>query len=312
MAATTDQTKGHGSAKERTIYSCNFRSAGRLSNENARSLTSIHETFARHLATALDAYLGSGLEVKLSGLDQFPVRDHIAALPPLTYIVPFSLNTIPSTMIVECDISLVFPIIELLLGGTGGGSGANSRDLSEIEEEIMLDVIALIVRQAEAAWHMPANSLAAGRRVKASQLHQYCPPTEKVTCVKFDVDVSGTVGLFQLVFPTSFLNVLIQQIKLDQPQKRGSVRYFPRPSIRERILDCDVEVAAELRSLKVAVRDLVALQPGSVLKLRAPVRAPGTFTAGGYPVFEAAPVRNGAQKAAQLGRRLPSINWERN
>src|SRR5579871_4498930 len=72
MATTNEQTKGNGNAKERTIYSCNFRSAGRLSNENARSLTSIHETFARHLATALDAYLGSGLEVKLSGLDQYP------------------------------------------------------------------------------------------------------------------------------------------------------------------------------------------------------------------------------------------------
>jgi flagellar motor switch protein FliM len=310
MPVAAERTKRHNSGKERTVYSCNFRSAGRLSNENARSLTSIHETFARHLATALDAYLGSGLEVKLSALDQFPIRDHMAALPSLTYIVPFSLSTIQSTMIVECDNNLVFPIIELLLGGTGG-SGSNSRELSEIEEEIMLDVISLIVRQAEIAWHMPAMSLTANRRIKPSVLHQYCPPTEKVTCIKFDVDLSGTVGSFQLVFPTSFLNVLIQQIKLDQPQKRGSVRYFPRPSVRERILDCDIEVAAELLGLKVAVRDLVALQPGSVLKLRAPVRTPGTLTAGGHPVFEAAPVRNGAQKAAQLGRRLSSTNWER-
>ena len=300
----------HTGAPQRTIVNCNFRSAGRLSNENARALTAIHESFARHLATALDPYLGTGVEVKLKALDQLPVKEHIVAIPPLTYMVPFSLSTIPGTMIVECDIDLVFPMIELLLGGSGI-QGSTSRDLSEIEEEIMHDVVSLIVRQAEGAWHLSSLSLIAGRRIKSSVLHQYCPPNEKVTLVKFEVDISGIVGSFQLVFPTAFLNILIQQIKLDHPQKGRAVRYFPRPTIRERILDCDFEVAAELPDLKVAVRDLIALQPGSVLKLRAPVRTPGMLTAGGHGIFEAIPVRNGSQKAAQLGRRVAPNTWEK-
>lgn len=300
----------NSTAKQKNIYSCNFRSAGRLSNENARSLTSIHENFTRHLSIALDAYLGTSLEVKLSGLEQMPVKEHIGAIPSLTYIIPFSSNTVPCTMIVECDINLVFPMVDLLLGGMGGPS-AGLRELSEIEEEIMQDAVTLIMRQAESAWHMPNLGMTAGRRIKSSVLQQYCPPNERLTCVKFEIDISGNSGWFQLLFPTSFLNVLLLQIKQDQPQKRGSVRYFPRPSIRERILDCDIEVAAEVQGLKVAVKDLVALQPGSVLKLRAPVRTPGMLTAGGHGMFEATPVRNGSQKAAQLGRRISNSNWER-
>lgn len=310
MTDTAQRAKQDGSEKQRTVVDCNFRSAGRLSNENARTLTTIHETFARHVATALDAYLGTGIEVKLSGLDQRPIKEHIAAIPPLTYIVPFSLSTIPGATIVECDINLVFPIVDLLLGGVGH-PGGGPRDLSEIDEEIMQDVIALIVRQAESIWRLPNMPLSVNRRVKSSVLHQYCPPNEKVTSVKFEVDISGTIGTFNLVFPAAFLNLIIQQFKLDQPQKKGSVRFFPRPSIRERILDCDVGVAAELQGLRVAVRDLLALLPGSVLKLRAPVRTPGMLTAGGQGIFEATPVRNGVQKAAQLGRRVSSTNWER-
>lgn len=298
------------SGRQRNIVSCNFRSAGRLSNENARSLTGIHETFARHLASMLDAYLGTGLEVKLRGLDQLPVKDHIAGIGPMTYIVPFSLQTIPSTMIVECDIDLVFPMIELLMGGRGNAAD-QTRELSEIEEEIMHDVTALIARQAESAWHMGSESLKPGRRIKSSVLHQYCPANEKVTVVQFEIELAGTSGSFHLVFPTAFLNILIQQIRLEQPQKRGSVRFFPRPGIRERMLDCDVEVAAELPGLRVAVRDLIALEPGSVLKLRAPVRSPALLTAGGQAIFEATPVRNGLQKAAQLGRKTASNQWER-
>jgi hypothetical protein len=66
-----------------TVHACNFRSAGRLSNENARSLTAIHETFARQLASALDVYLGTALDVKLQALDQLPLKEHVAAIPPL-------------------------------------------------------------------------------------------------------------------------------------------------------------------------------------------------------------------------------------
>ncbi|HEX4067034.1 MAG TPA: FliM/FliN family flagellar motor switch protein [Acidobacteriaceae bacterium] len=311
VAETTTQTSPGPRGKQRNIVSCNFRSAGRLSNENARSLTAIHETFARHLASTLDAYLGTGLDVKLRSLEQLAVKDHIAAIGPMSYIIPFSLQPIGTTMIVECDIDLVFPMIELLLGGRGGSPVNTARELSEIEEEIMHDLTALIARQAENAWRMENQSLTAGRRIKSSVLHQYCAANEKVTVVQFDIELGGTTGSFQLVFPTAFLNLLLQQIKLDEPQKAGSVRFFPRPGIRERMLDSDVAVAAELPGLRVPVRDLIALEPGSVLKLRAPVRSPGMLTAGGHPIFEATPVRNGLQKAAQLGRRATSGNWER-
>jgi flagellar motor switch protein FliM len=306
-AAPVTQTRVE---KQRTVVNCNFRSAGRLSNENARSLTAAHETFARHLSSALDAFLATGLEVKLTGLEQLPVKDHIAAIPPLSYMVPFSLLNTPGTMVLECDIDLVFATIEILLGGTGGQSGSN-RELSEIEEEIMHDVTLLMARQAENAWHMPDESLAVGKRIKSSVLHQYCPANEKVTLVKFAVELAGVTGSFQFVFPTTFLNLLIQQIKVEEPEKPGGLRFFPRASIRERILDCDIDLAAELVGLRVSVRDLISLEPGSVLKLRAPVRTPGMLTAGGLGFFEAMPVRNGSQKAAQLGRRTTPLNWEK-
>jgi flagellar motor switch protein FliM len=288
--------------KPRTIHACNFRSAGRLSNENARSLTAIHETFARQLASALDVYLGTAAEVKLQSLDQLPLKDHVAAIPVLSYIVPFSFSTMPGAVIVECDVELMFPMIEVLLGGTGTSENS-PRELSEIEEAIMQDVTALIARQAELAWHMPNMALVTNHRVKSSLLHQYCPANEKVTLVQFQIEIAGMSGSFQLVFPASFLNALLKQIKLEETQHKGGLRYFPVPSIRERVLDCDVEIAAGLPRMKVAVRDLVALQPGCLLKLRTSVRTPGMLTVGGLDIFEATPVRNGSKKAAQVGRR---------
>ena len=68
----TDKNK-----RERTVQPCNFRSAGRLSNESARALKTLHESLARNLMNTLDVYLGTSLEIKLyAGTG----RAHVAAV----------------------------------------------------------------------------------------------------------------------------------------------------------------------------------------------------------------------------------------
>ena len=293
-------------AKQRIVHGCNFRSAGRLSNEDARALNAIHETFALHLGGALDSYIGTGVEVKLETLDQLSVREHINSIPPLSYVAPFSANA----LLVEFDIDLVLPIIELLMGGTGKAAG-DARDLSEIEEEVMQDVISVVVQRAQAIWRIPDLAFVAGARMKPALMHQSFAPNEKVTVLKFSVSISEISGSFKLVLSADLVNALMTQIKQEQPQKKARVWSFPMPPLRERILDCEFEVSSELPGLRVAVRDLIALRAGSVLKLRAPIRNPGMLTAGGRPMFEAVPVRNGSQRAAQLGRRAASTDWKR-
>ena len=309
MAIRAKKGEQAAAGKEKTVVSCNFRSAGRISNELARALSAVHENYARNLAGALDALLGRAPDVKLSALDQLQFQEHIATIPPFSCIVPFSLQSNAGVVLVECNVELVFPLIDLLLGGDGSMASA-PRELSEIEDEIVQELFSLVVNQAETAWGLPVGSLTAGQRLRAGMLDRVCSMTEKVTCVKFTLQMGTTVGALQLVLPAAVLDMLLQQIKQEQPRKRSALRPFPQQGIRDRILDSDVEVAVELPSLRIAVKDLLTLLPGSVVKLRASVRTPGMLVAGGRGIFEATPVRNGARKAAQLGRRIASPNLE--
>ncbi len=290
-------------AKPKHVTSCNFRSASRISNEDARALTSLHEGVARNLTTALDAFLGAALEVRFEGFEQMRFEQHVAGIPELLCIVPFSAHSLQRSILLEFDIEIVLLMVDLLLGGAGEPA-SGVRDLSEIEDEILMDVFELIMRQAEEGWRMSGGELILGSRVKPAMLDQYGQPGDKVTCLNFKLEIGPTTGSFRMLLPAALLGRLLQQVKGDQPQKRSTIRQFPRQDIRQRILDSDVEVSVELPNLKVAVKDLVALLPGSVIKLRAPVRNPGMLAAGGRGIFEATPVRNGSRKAAQLGRRV--------
>lgn len=293
----------------KSVQPCDFRLAGKLSNENARILSANQETLGRLLSVALLDYLGSDLELKLNGLEQISVAEHMATIPPLSYMVPISLTSTLSVSILEFDLNIVFPFIERLLGGPG--SPANGvRELSEIEEEVMQGVSSLIARTAEEAWHFPESSLITDQPIQSALLNKYCSPAEKVALLKFTIQIGEATGFFQLLLSASFTNLLINRNRADQSQGKSRVAQFAMPSIRERILDSDVGLSADLFPLKVALRDLIALRPGSVLKLRVPVSAPVMLTAEGQPVFEAAPVRNGSHKAAQLGRKVQRKAWE--
>ena len=77
----------------------------------------------------------------------------------------------------------------------------HERELSEIDEEIIQYVLLLIVRQAEAAWHLPEQSLISERRVKSGLLNQFFPANEKVTVVNFEMMIAEKPSLVSTGLP---------------------------------------------------------------------------------------------------------------
>jgi flagellar motor switch protein FliM len=296
--------KSNAPPKMRTIHSCNFRYAGRLSNENARALTTLHEKFAVNVTNSLEVYLGTSIRLKLVSLEQLALKDYSAALAPNTYLLPCALNVMESSFLIEMDVRLIFPIIDLLLGGLGTTSSDEARELTEIDEEIMESITALIIKEVDRSWRTLNLSLTPSHCIKPAMLSQIYPANEKLVLLMFEMTVGVTTASFKIVLPTSFVGYLLRHLKAAQSKKISSLRHLPNPSLRERILDCDFNLAVDITHMRVLVKDLIDLKPGTILKMKAPVKSPGRLTVEGVDIFEALPVRNGNLKAAQLCGRL--------
>src|SRR5580692_4102242 len=93
--------------KTRSIHSCNFRYAGRLSNENARALTALHEKFAINVTNSLEVYLGTSIRLKMLSLEQLTLQAYIGGIAPNTYLLPCALNVMESNFLIEMDIRLI-------------------------------------------------------------------------------------------------------------------------------------------------------------------------------------------------------------
>ncbi len=294
---------------ERTVQPCNFRSAGRLSNESARTLKTLHESLARNLMNTLDVYLGTALEVKLDSLEQLSMDDFRATLMPSGYMLPCTLAPASHTLLLEMNPPLLCTMIDLLLGG-GGGTTEEPRELTEIDEEIVHGIAGLIAQQVERVWQPIGVSVTPGSAVKPTMVHKLFPPMEKVLVVRFEVGLAGMTGSLYIAFPASVGGHLVRNIKADPAvAARGPVRFFPRLPLEERILDCKFALAGGLPAVRVPVRELAALAVGAVFRLGAPVESTGRLTLEGNEFFEASPVRSGKNKAVELLAPLSSAGW---
>lgn len=292
---------------EPKVFPCNFRSAGQLSNESARTLTTLHEALARNLMNSLDVYLGTGLEVRLVRLDQLSMEEFKARRLSMGYTLPCSAHPSGTSVLLETENALVFTMIDLLLGGSGAKADAD-RDLTEIDEEIMEGVGALIAQQIEKVWEIVGCSLKPGKCMKATLAHKLFPPTEKILRIQLDVSVAGMTGALFVNLQSSLAGTLVRNSRAEHIGGKGHPGQLPLPALRERLLACRFALSGELTQIKISVEQLAGLRKGSILQLLLPVNAPCTLTLEDTTYFEAQPVRQGSHKAMQLGKRIPPMD----
>jgi flagellar motor switch protein FliM len=298
-ASSAGRQKYASSPTRHTIHACNFRYAGRLSNDNARILNTLHERFATNAASSLEIYLGTTLGLKLISLEQMAVADYISGVNPNAYLMRCALNIMESNFLLEIGVPLIFPIIDLLLGGDGT-SAEEVRELTDIDEEMLQSISSLVLAQLEKSWKTLNLSLTPGNCIKVPLIPQVFPVNEKLVILMFEMTAGGAKGLMKIILPTSFVGFLLRQLMAAHSKRTVSARNYAKSSLKERILDCDFTLAADITVMRVLVKDLIGLKPGMNLKLKAPISNPGRLTVEAVEIFESVPVRKGAMKATQL------------
>ena len=296
MNATDTETSGDVPGQH--ILPCNFRSAGRLSNDSIRHLRSMHDAFARNTSHSLDLFLGSPFQVKLVNVEQVVARDFVSSLGAGSYLIPFSIMPLQNRVILALDNAMLFPLLDLMLGGSGE-SYETVRELTDIDEELIRSVVELIAGQLERVWKACQVSVAPSPSIKVAIVAQMFITEERVVALNFEILLARTRTFMRLAMPMAFCNALARSTHPEATGLQGALS--SGSPLRERLLDCHMLASAELRDIAISVGDLIAMEPGSVLDLKTSVEVPVRLNVDEYSLFEVTPVRRGGKKAAQVG-----------
>ena len=277
----------------RIVKECDFRQAGQLSKEQVRQVTLLHEAFAPNLGNSLGAYLRVGLQVSLVAVEQLVYSEFLSRIPEQTYFATCQLLPLEEISGVQLDLALAFPMIDLLLGGPGQGL-AEPRDLTEIEEQILESVVALVCRELQTTWQsvLPLE-FQPGQRVKSSQIITMIPQTEHILNLSFEIRLTDTRGNLNLVFPAAISNMLLRKLAQQGMLQRRRHSADNTVRLRELLQDCKFTVELELTRIPLRIREVVEMLPGEVLPLGHSLRESMCVTVNGRSVFSGVPVSCG-------------------
>lgn len=283
----------------RKILPCNFRKAGQINSEQVGSISALHEGFARNLTHWLAAYLRTVFECNLVSVEQIPYREVLSRIPEVAYLATFRLNPMDAVGALQLDLTLAFPIIDMLLGG-GGKTKAPVRDVTEIEEQILEGVVKIICRELQTAWQPLGLEFVFDQRQQPAQMQRVMAPAEMTLCLSFEIRMSDTHGALNLVFPSVVSNALLRKLAREWAYQRPHASEDARKRLIQKLLNAPFVVQLGLVEVPIRIEELLSLTPGMLLHLRRTADCPATVLVGGCEMFKATPARQLGMRAGQV------------
>ncbi len=284
--------------KEPKVEAWDVRRAGTIGREQLKAITQLHEGFARNLTHSLGAYLRVVFEATLVSAEHLTFREFLERVPEITYLASCKLEPMGVSGALQLDLKVALPIVDLLLGGQGKGVAA-TREITEIEEQIVESVARIVCRELGAAWQAVDLQVDFDRRIALAEAYRVIPAGEKTLSLSFEITMLDVRGGLNLAVPVSVSHALLRKISAEWSD-RPKGRNIWRERVKHRLLECPFQVELGVDGLRASVRELTDLLPGQLLPLRRTVSEPASLLVAGVEMFSAAPARFGETRAAHI------------
>src|ERR1051325_10435543 len=137
--------------------SFDFSRLDRIPKSQIRAMHLLHENFVRSLSSSLSAYLRTYASLSLTSLEQSSYSEFLESLPSPTCITYIGLHPYDGTAVLEFNNSLMFSLIELLLGGNGKTTVQIQRKITEIEKTLIQTLMRVVLHDLGEAWKSVAD-----------------------------------------------------------------------------------------------------------------------------------------------------------
>lgn len=245
-----------------------FRRPDRIAKSQVRAIHLLHENFVRNLASSLSAYLRSYLTVNLISVEQLSYGEVLEGLPSPTCLVSLSLRPYDGNALIELNSSLIFPIIEIILGGKGRASGHVKREMTEIEQNLLESLFRIILNDLKEAWKgVTLIDFKIEAVATEPQMLQILAPNEAVVAIGIEIRIGENSGTLTLAIPSINIKMIGQKFDQQWSLRKTEPTEAEQQRVLKLIRGSEAELDARLRGPSLKVRDLLEMDVGDLLWL---------------------------------------------
>lgn len=246
-----------------------FKRPERVSKDQIRAISSIHEVFARNFGAMLSGYLRTIIDVRVVGVEQLTYSEFIHSLPNPTCFMTLAAPPLEGQMCMEISPLIVYPIIDRLLGGSSAATFIPQRPLTSIEWRLVQRILERALDNLSEVWRNLVDARFELKDTESNpELVHIVAPTEVVVFITFEIKLGQAAGTMSLCIPFNTIETVLSRLTTQ------AWFYKPRPATDEHqqrllrnLVRGRVDAAAWLGQTRIRLSELRRLRPGDLIVL---------------------------------------------
>jgi flagellar motor switch protein FliM len=262
-----DELKKEESEKKVRVY--DFKRALRFSKDQIRSLTRIHENFARLLTTYFSAQLRTFIQISVASVDQIPYEEFIRSIPKMTILNIYDVPPLDGRIILEVNPNIAYSMMDRLMGGVGTAV-SKVENLTEIETKVMSGLFEKAIDNLSEAWSSIVEIEPQLSEFEVNpQFLQLVSPNETVIVISLNTQIGDTSGMINICYPHVVLEPIIPKLSVhywmqETKKDHDEVKY---EALKKNLKKAVVPVIAQLGTSNISISEFLTLDYGDVIQL---------------------------------------------
>lgn len=268
------------------VTAFDFSRLDRIPKSLVRVVHALFETFIRNLATSLPGYLRTYVSPSLVSLEQISYGEFLEGLETPSCIAYVGLRPVDGTMLIGLGRPMVFGAVELLLGGEPDQGGAPARKLTEIEKNLIHNLLRVMLADFREAWRTVADIEFEVQQL-ADDPHglRVLTSAEAIVAVSIEIKMGDTTSMVNMAIPSIFIKRLRDRLDRLQTVQQSASRREDRARMAKLLKHAQMDFEVRLDGGMVSSRDLASLSVGEVVVLEHPLDRPLSAYLNGHPTF---------------------------
>jgi flagellar motor switch protein FliM len=295
-----EELKKEEAGKKVKVY--DFKRALRFSKDQIRSLTRIHENFARLLTTFFSAQLRTYVQISVASADQIPYEEFIRSIPKMTILNVFEVPPLDGHILMEVNPNIAYAMLDRIMGGRG--SSINKVDnLTEIETKIMSNLFEKAFSNLRDAWESVAeiDPILAEFEVNP-QFLQMVSPNDTVVVISLNTQVADSSGMINICIPHMVLEPIMPRLSVHYWMQTQQKERLPQEiaALEKRIKSTQLPIIAELGTSTITIQEFLQLDVGDVIQLDQTIQQPLIVKVDDIPKYIGQPGKVNKRLAVQI------------
>jgi flagellar motor switch protein FliM len=258
---------------QKKVRAYDFKRATRFSKDHLRSLTRIHENFARFLTTYFSTQLRTFVQINVVQVEQLPYDEFIRSIPKMTILNIFEAEPLEGRMVLEVHPNVAFAMLDRLLGGTGI-SPSKINALTEIETIIMERIFSRALDTLQEAWKTVVDLYPRLEALETNpQFMQIASANDTIALISLSTKIGDTTGMINLCIPHVVIEPIMPRLSVHHMfvTHKKSKTADEAEALQQRVTKAKLPIIAELGHSEISVREFLNLAVGDVIPLTKPV-----------------------------------------